>query len=105
MENNDLIVEVVYLIIYLALSGAVLYVGRYTAEQGERFAVALVSLIRTITPRLRRLFDPNTAAARFVKARGINPALVDDAVEMLSDALDKWAAQHEAQPLGERDHA
>lgn len=99
MENNQLIIDLIYALVYLALTGAVAYITKLSAVQVKAAIIEVV-------PVLRRLFDPNTALSRWLKARGIDPATADQAAEVVADALEKWsAAQREAQPLPERDNA
>lgn len=91
---DELILFLLQALVGVALSGAVLYVAAKSAEQGERFARSLVSLIRALTPWMRRIFNPDTALSRWVRSKGINPALADQALEFIADAFDKWAKEN-----------
>lgn len=93
---NDLILFLLQALVGAALTGAFLYVSAKSTEQGERFARALVSLFRAITPWMRNVFNPNTAGARWVKSLGVNPVFADQAMEWLADQLKGWEPPSEA---------
>jgi hypothetical protein len=95
VENNELILNMIYALIYLAFTGLIAYAGKHAAAQVKALALELV-------PYLRRVFDPNTVLSRWLISKGYDPAQVDRYAEIMADALQKAL---EAVPLAERDDA
>ena len=60
-------------------------------------------LVLKIAPILRRLFDPNTALANALKAKGVDPAIADSAAELTADVLEALVGGtvREVQPKAE----
>lgn len=99
--ENDVILYLIYALVYTVGVGLLAYACTRTAEQLKQF-------VPIVLPFVRRFFDPNTAAARWLAQQGIDPDNADRIAETIAEAIAKAleapareVALTEATPSGE----
>jgi hypothetical protein len=78
--QNDVIIYMIYALVYTVGAGLLAYAGTKTAEQLKQF-------VPTVLPFLRRFFDPDTQASHWLQKQGIDPAVADKILEAIADAV------------------
>ena len=94
MENNQLIVDMLYFVAYAALGGAGAYFGKHFVIQAKGLTTEIVA------PVLRNAFNAGGWIAGKIGAR--RAAVLDEAGELAAKVLEQAV---EALPLAERDEA
>lgn len=105
--ENDIIRVLLYALVIFVAGSANLYVLARGLPQFPLAYNAFWGAVFEIIPRLRRIFDPDTAASKALKAKGVDPLIADMLAEMAADKLESMAKPfiivqpEEADPLAE----
>jgi hypothetical protein len=83
VENNQLIIDMLYFIVYAGLGTAGAYFGTSFTIQAKRLAS------ETVAPALRNVFNAGGWVAQRIGER--RAASLDEAGEVAADAVEKWA--------------
>jgi hypothetical protein len=87
MENDIVLILMYAFAIFWLAVGSLKALTQGLPLAGDA-ADEIKNLVLKFIPILRRIFDPNTALANALKAKGVNPEIADSAAELTADVLE-----------------